>query len=341
MRTLRLREALHSIKFPGLNRNLFSSPPWLNVLEKAYGVKLYMKYIQAQGSVRSYVIYSVVNNFLEKKICICSYCDYCDALIGSPTDWQEFFASFRSEYPDYRIAIRNLRDRDVLQNPNFTLLSQEKFHILDIRLDLETIWKKTHESFRSAVKQAQKSNVQVRKGTWKDLKNFYALHLELRRQKYHIFPQPFIFFKTIWQEYVEKEMGFLLCAFDSDDRLIAGTIYLECGNTLYYKVNTSALDALKLRPNNLLFWEGIKIAKEKKCEYIDMGSSGFHQKGLILFKDHTGASSMDINHLGFHPPGYKFSQKRILGVFTKTFTAPWLPRSVVQWGSQMIYPYLA
>ena len=72
-----------------------------------------------------------------------------------------------------------------------------------------------------------------------------------------------------------------------------------------------------------------------------MGSSGWDQKGLILFKDHTGAQCWDIVHLGFTPPGYKFSQKRIIKVITRFFTLPWMPEVLVKFGSDLVYPYLA
>ncbi len=123
--------------------------------------------------------------------------------------------------------------------------------------------------------------------------------------------------------------------------MIAANVYLVCGNTLYYKFNTSSLEALSLRPNNLLFWEGIKLAKDRNLALIDMGSSGWDQKGLILFKDHTGAQTMDIVHLGYTPEGYRFSQKIILKILTRFFTLPWMPDFMVRLGSHLIYPYLA
>jgi lipid II:glycine glycyltransferase (peptidoglycan interpeptide bridge formation enzyme) len=123
--------------------------------------------------------------------------------------------------------------------------------------------------------------------------------------------------------------------------LIAANMYLICANTLYYKINTSSLEALHFRPNNLMFWEGIKFAKERGLEYVDLGSSGCEQEGLILFKNHTGAKIYDITHLGYAPPNYKFSQKRILRIMTKSFTLPFVPDFMIKMGSHWIYPYLA
>ena len=341
VKTLPFEVALRTLALPGLERNLFSSPSWLFVLQKTYRLPLYVKYIERGGRIKSYIVHSVVSNFLEDKICVCSYCDYCDCYIEKQEDWQLFFEALRAQYPGYRMAVRNLRDETARQSPHFKVLSKERYHLLDVRPDLDTLWRKAHDSFRSPVKQAQKSGVVVRPCAKEGLKKFYALHLKLRKNKYRLFPQPYHFFENVWQMFVEKDQGVLLGAYDKDNRFIGGTIYLICGNALYYKFNTSDLNALKVRPNNILLWEGIKFAKARNLEYIDMGSSGCEQKGLIMFKDHAGAQMSDITHLGFTPPGYKFSQKRILKFMTGLFTSRWMPDVMLQWGSRIIYPYLA
>ncbi len=341
VKTLPFHQALKSLALPDPDRNLFSSPDWQTVLYKMYTLKLFVKYISRDGKVVSYVVYSVVKNFLEWKICICSYCDYCDGHVDSTEDWRLIFQSLREEYPAYRIAVRNLRDDRVGKIPDLKELSREKFHILDLRGDLDTVWRRAHDSFRAAVRQSEKSGVVIKRCDKKELAKFYNLHLDVRKNKYHIFPQPFKFFDIIWAQYMEHDKGVLLGAYDNQGRFIAGNIYLICGNTLYYKFNTSLKDALKLRPNNLLFWEGVKYAKERGLEYVDMGSSDENQKGLILFKDHTGAVKQDIVHLGYHPQGYKFSKKRILKIIMKIFTRPWMPDFMVRAGSRIIYPFLA
>jgi len=341
VRTSPLREALDKIGLPDLHRNLFSSPEWMSVLERTYGLKLFVKYIEEAGRIRSYVLYSVVHNFLEEKICVCSYCDYCDCPVASLDDWRLFFYSWRSDFPDYRIAIRCLRDPHVRDLPELGRLDQELFHLLDVRDELDLLWKRAHDSFKAAVNQARRKGVTVRVCSREELKCFYSSHLSVRKNKYRIFPQPFRFFQNIWDQFVEQDQGVLLGAFDPQGRFIGGNIYLICGRTLYYKFNTSRRDALHWRPNNILFWEGICYAKARGLTAIDLGSSGETQTGLIRFKDHVGAQKSFITHLGFAPSGYKFSRKRILSFLTRTLTAPWVPDAVLRWGSDIVYHHLA
>jgi hypothetical protein len=343
VKTLPALEAFGKLSLPGLKDNLFSSAEWIRVLVQAYRAKVFVKYLARDGNdqVDAYVFYTVVRNFLEWKVCVLSYCDYCDAHISSPEDWQLIFRALQEEFPKYRIVVRSLRDEAARQSGCFKVLSQEYFHHLDLAPDVDTLWKDLKGVFRNQVRQATKRGLVARVCSYEELRDFYRLHVRLRKYKYGIFAQPYSFFHAIWEEFIAKGNGFLLGAFLPDGRMIGATMYLVCGDTLYYKINTSSLDALEYRSNNLLLWEGIRLAKERGLKFLDMGSSGLHQEGLVAFKDATNAKRMEIVHIGYHPEGYKFSQKRILKVYTWLFNQPWVPDALTRWGSQFIYPFLA
>lgn len=343
IKTARLPEAFNSLKLPDPHRNLFSSPEWLNIIYKTYGTQLFIKYTEENGVIGDYIIYSVVHNFLEDKICVCSYCDYFDCCVRSSETWRRFIQDIRKEYPCYRIAVRNLKDPSARACKELHVLSREYFHEIDLTDSIDKLWREAFNGFRGAVKQAQKAGVSVRQCSKEYLRDFYRLHLRVRKNKYGIFPQPYRFFENIWDEYMPKGNGFMLGAFDKSGRFIAANIYLVCGDTLYYKFSTSLLESLEYRPNNILIWEGIKIAKERRLKTFDMGSSGLEQHGLIFFKTHIvkPVKQLEIHHLGCHPADYKFSQKRILKAYTKFFTQKWMPDFVVEFGSNFIYPLLA
>lgn len=341
VKTATFQEALKTLNLPGLHRNLFSSPEWIQSIIRTYGTRFFIKYIEENGQVVSYILYSVVKNFLEWKICISSYCDYCDGYVRSTEDWKQFFESLRADYPKYRIAVRNLRDEYARTAGVFSELSRERFHVLDVRPPIEEIRRRIQDSYKAAISQAHRKGVVVKECPRSGLKKFYELHLRIRKNKYRVFPQPFSFFENIWDLFMEQGNGFLLGAYSPEGEFIGGNIYLVCGDTLYYKFNTSSQKALDLRPNNALFWEGIQLAKRKGLSFIDLGSSGHDQTGLIRFKEHVGGQGTEIVHLGFHPDGYKFSQKRILKVVTRVFTFPWMPNAMVKFGSKIIYHYLS
>ncbi len=342
VRTLPADVALATLALPGLKNNLFSSPAWIRVILKAYGPRMFIKYIERDGRIESYVFYTVVKNFLEWKVCVLSYCDYCDAHMASASDWRLVFEDLRREYPMFRLVVRSLRDELARTCGCFQEMSREYFHLLDLGgRDSDGIWKAFDGKFRNQVRQGQSRGLVVRECTRDELKDFYALHVRLRKMKYGIFAQPYSFFTTMWDEFIGRGQGFLLGAFTPDGKMAGATIFLVCGDTLYYKVNTSSRAGVELRCNNVLLWEGIRRAKERGLLFVDLGSSGLAQDGLVAFKDGTGARRMEIIHIGYHPEGYVFSRKRLLKAYTKLFTAPWVPDVVTRWGSHLIYHFLA
>ncbi|MBF0595005.1 MAG: GNAT family N-acetyltransferase [Candidatus Omnitrophica bacterium] len=341
VKTLPLEQALQTLSLPGHSDNLFSSPMWLNVINRAYRPDVFVKYIERDGRIESYVFYSVVKNFLEWKVCVLSYCDYCDAHIVSASDWIAVFEDIKREYPGFRIVVRSLRDDIARTCGCFKELSREYFHLLDIRGDIDSVWKGLKDKFRNQVRQGTKRGLVVRPCERRELWDFFCIHVKLRKHKYGIFSQPWRFFEVIWEEFIAKGNGFLLGAFDPEGKMVGGTLFLVCGNTLYYKINTSSQNALEFRSNNCLLWEGIRLAKERGLEFIDLGSSGFNQEGLVSFKDATGARRMEIVHIGYHPQGYVFSQKRVLKAYTRFFAAAWMPDWITNMGSALIYKFLA
>ncbi len=341
VKTLPLQQALEKLDLPGAADNLFSSPAWLRVIDRAYSPAIFIKYIERDGRIESYVFYSVVKNFLEWKVCVLSYCDYCDAHISSVADWRSIFEDMQKEFSGFRIVVRSLRDEAARSCGCFKELSREYFHLLDIRGDIDSVWMGLKDKFRNQARQGLKRGLVVRQCTRKELWDFFCLHVKLRKHKYGIFAQPWRFFEVIWDEFINRGNGFLIGAFDPAGKMVGGTLFLVCGNTLYYKINTSSQAALEYRSNNCLLWEGIRLAKERGLEFIDLGSSGLAQDGLVAFKDATGAKRMEIVHIGYHPEGYVFSRKRILKCYTRFFAAPWMPDRITNLGSALIYKFLA
>ena len=341
--TLPLFDAYLRFNLLHAQNNLFSSQAWQRVLHQTYGLKLFCKFIEEEGALQSYIIYSVVHNFLEWKICVGSYCDYLDNQVQHPDHWHHFFEAIREEYPRYRIAVRNLKDASARSCADLKLLSKEKHHEIDLRDALDVIWRETPATFKKAYKKSLTGDLTFRRCDRTHLPEFYRLHLRLRKNKYRIFPQPYRFFVHIWEEFMNNDRGVLLGAFNNRGEMVAGQVFLIAGKTLFYKFSASHPQDLHQKPNNLLIWEGIKYAKEKGLQRLDLGSSAVDQDGLIWFKTHIAKRTIerDIHHLGFAPPEYRFSRKRILKAYTGLLTSPLMPDLLVKFGSNLIYPYLA
>src|SRR5262245_39576745 len=156
-------------------------------------------------------------------------------------------------------------------------------HEIDLRDDLDIIWRETPATFKRAYKRAVKCGVTFSRCSLAELPQFYRLHLKLRKNKYRIFPQPYRYFENIRESSMGKGKRVVIGAYDRKGEMIAGQVFLACGKSLYYKFSASSPEALYQKPNNLLMWEGIKYAKESGLQRLDLGSSGYAQQGLIWF----------------------------------------------------------
>ena len=176
------------------------------------------------------------------------------------------------------------------------------------------------------------------------LRGFYGLHVGLRKRKYRLLAQPPSFFDAIARRFGEADGWFPLGAY-LGDRLVAATIYLRWGDTLYYKFNASALDALDARPNNLLVWEGITLARSLGCRRVDLGPSDDDQPGLIRFKRYFGAKDKELRFLSYTPPEWRDERgteaRRLFGALTDLFTAPDVPDDVTARAGALLYRYFS
>jgi CelD/BcsL family acetyltransferase involved in cellulose biosynthesis len=166
----------------------------------------------------------------------------------------------------------------------------------------------------------------------------------LRKSKYRLLAQPLAFFEEIARRFKAAGKWHALGAW-LDDRLIAGTIYLSWADTLYYKFNASSLDALEVRPNSLLTWEGIELANTLGCRQLDLGPSDDDQPGLIRFKRQFGAQERELRFLRLAPDGWDdqpaLAQKRLLGDVTRMLTRSDVPDEVSAEAGALLYRYFA
>ncbi|MGH3971788.1 MAG: GNAT family N-acetyltransferase, partial [Pseudonocardiaceae bacterium] len=65
---------------------------------------------------------------------------------------------------------------------------------------------------------------------------------------------------------------------------IAGAVFLTWNGVLYSKFGASRHEHLALRPNDAIFWAGIRWGIERGARLLDWGLSDLDQPGLIAYK---------------------------------------------------------
>ncbi len=326
--------------------SIFTSAKWLRVLQRTYDFSIRGTAIEdASGRLTGALAHVCVSDMRGKRLVSLPFSDYCDPLVADPSVWSQLVSALvQQRIP---LTFRCLHNETVLGNPSFKQFKDAKWHSVDLTRSLDEIWNSVESSSQRAMRKAQKQGVQVRKAeSKKDLRTFYELHAGVRNQKYRMLAQPYSFFDCIWDEFLEEGHGFLLLA-EVDGQVVAGTMYLRHGQTIYYKFNASDLGQLQFRPNDLLVWEGIRRAKEEMdCSSFDFGLSDSDQDGLLRFKRKFATEEKTIRFMQHRSTRWETRTteaewSHVLPALTELFTSKSVPAGVAEQASSLLYRVFA
>lgn len=157
----------------------------------------------------------------------------------------------------------------------------------------EAVFKKFRSSTKRNIKKAIKSNITTRKShAYEDLCIFYQLNC-LTRKDHGLPPQPFKFFRTLFENIISNGEGFVVLA-EKEGIAIAGGLYLQFGKCGIYKYGASDKRFQSYRANNLVMWHAIQAMISSGAEYLDFGRTDPHHKGLLQFKRGWGTTESEV-----------------------------------------------
>ncbi len=151
---------------------------------------------------------------------------------------------------------------------------------------------RNHGRIRWAVNKAARLGVQVRPAeTEADLCAWYLLYLETMRS-HQVPPRSYRFFRNMWKNLCPRGLMRLLLAeqqLGEERRLLAGSIFLLFGSTVFYAFNGRRRADLPLRPNDAIHWQAIQDACRAGFRTYDFGEVAESHQGLAEFKRKWGA----------------------------------------------------
>ncbi len=321
--------------------SVFHSPEWLTALAATYGFDVRALVITRAGEITAALPYCEIRDLRGARIVSLPFSDYCDPLIEDPGYWKEFVdILLEATCP---ISLRCLHNELPLADDRFSISKQAKWHALDLTRTLQEIWDSLHPSAQRNIRKGVKLGVHIRPAEdVKDLRAFYELHLRVRAQKYRLLAQPFTFFEQIWKCFIETNKGSLMIA-EHNGRPIAGTLFLEHADCLYYKFNASDLSLLSIRPNDALIWAGIEYGMSKGCRLLDFGLTDWDQDGLIRYKRKFASSEGTIFMLQSSPHAVLTDQEQqvqqLLPRITNLLTQDSVPARVIEQAGEVLYRY--
>ena len=323
--------------------DLFHSPRWMKVVAASFDLKFGGHVIERDGRPVAGVAWSDLDDMFGRRRVTLPFSDYSDLIAESMEDRDALLEAGTAGNIPWLV-----RSHDAGLGSSEACSGQREFvhHVIDIRPDVDELSTGLSSMARRNTRKAENSGVEIFEGTSKDhLRAWVNLHRNLRREKYHLLAQPFGFFENIWDEFIAPGDGFLLLA-SHNGEIIAGTVYVNSGNTCYYKFNASSPDSLRLRPNNALMWQGMLRAKERGFENVDLGRTSVSQPGLAEFKSSYGGVASSMIEYRFVPQGYEQSgsevqARKVISQLTTLLTGPQVPDSVTEQASELLYRFFA
>jgi len=199
----------------------------------------------------------------------------------------------------------------------FEMHQQYKLHTIDLRPDLDTLFRNFHRScVQRKIQQAEREGLEYEAGRSEaNVNTFYRLLL-LTRRRHGLPPQPLRWFQNLNDCFGN---GFTIHVASKNSRPIATILTLQYKGTVVYKYGCSDAAFHSLGAMPMLFWKIIQTGKRSGARELDLGRTDLDNPGLTAFKQRLGASCSRLTY-------FRLGRERNRASTTR---APWrIARSV-------------
>lgn len=274
--------------------NIFHHPVWIEAIASSYGYRPFILVISDRsGQITSGIPLMEIKSFLTGKRWVSlPFSDYCNPLFGSDEDMIKMLHWMENERQN--LPIRQIEIRWGLKH-QADLLQDNQFYRQTVSLDPnpEIVAQRFERVHKQNIRSAMNRGVRLEWGKSTNfIQIFYNLQVETRMRQ-GVPVQPYLFFKNLVSLVVDHEMASVLLAY-IDDECIAGLVLLHWGESVIAKYAASREKYWSLRPNNLLFWEGIRWACDNGYSYFDLGRTEAENRGLRRYKKGWGAQEESL-----------------------------------------------
>lgn len=328
-------------KYPS---SVFHSAEWMRVLTDTYGFDIQAHLVVgADGAPQAGLPFCRISDLRGERIVSLPFCDYLDPLVESAEQWNLLLDQLAAE--GVPVIFRCLHNPVPLTNGRLQEFKRARWHGIDLRPDLDTLWMSLNGAARRAIKKAEQNHLQIVVAEDQSMmRAFFEMHLRVRKYKYQLVAQPYRFFENIWHHFMEAQRGMVLLALQEGE-VVAGIVFLRWRDTLFYKFNASVLTNLSYRPNDLLVWMGIQQAKAQGLQRFDFGLSDWDQAGLLQYKRKFASEERTIHFLEYTPNNgtapYVQQARALLPQLTDLFTDETVPDHITEKAGDALYRFFA
>jgi len=275
--------------------SFFHSSAWARVLFESYHYTPKYFTIINDGKLLALIPVMEVNSFLTGKRGVSlPFTDYCKPIIANGILFQnllEHIIENGKKCGWKSLELRSSSDLLPSTMPSITYLG----HTLGLDNGEQEVFSNFRDSTKRNAQKAVKEGVEVKiDHSLESVKEFYRLNCMTRKQ-HGLPPQPFHFFKKIYDHVISRNLGFVILASYSGKN-IAGAVYFHFGEKAVYKYGASDKKFQHLRANNLVMWEAIQWYSQNGYKNLCFGRTERENQGLIQFKSGWGTTEQQINY---------------------------------------------
>jgi CelD/BcsL family acetyltransferase involved in cellulose biosynthesis len=291
---------------------IFHHSAWREVLLRSFP-QLKPFYFMAENEDRNVVgavpVMLVKSMLTGKRLVSLPFSLYNDPLVDSPEVFNQLRDSVCSQFHAQKTDFMVFRVRfapSLFQTDHFHDFVGYKNHTLALDADPEKLMAGfQRKSVRKNIRKAERSGVRVTEvASEEDVRRFFDLNVHTRK-KFGTPPQPFSFFRNMWNLLHPKGMIMVHLAWMGKEP-VGGLLCLKYKKRVHAEYIGIDDRFQAYSPNMLLFWTAIQEACRQEYRFFEFGGTVASNEGLLLFKRRWGTVEEDIHHF-YYPKVRGFS----------------------------------
>lgn len=322
--------------------SIFHTRGWLRALQLTYGYEPVAFTTSPAGmELSNAVVFCQIKSWLTgRRLVSLPFSDHCQPL-ASGRDLKLILQSVSNvcRVEDWKyIELRPVADNSSLdERSDFGVGEAFSLHTIDLRQDLETIYRRFHEScVRRKIKRAEREKLTFESGNSEQLLDKFRHLLLLTRRRHKLPPQPTRWFRNLIR-CLGDQLTIQVLSKDADP--VGSIITLTYKKSVVYKYGCSDAQFHNFGAMPLLFWKTIQHGKQSGAEQFDLGRSGPDDPGLIAFKGHLGAVASDLKYYRYPFPHAKTESSGPKMFWARQVLAR-LPEPLLVSAGQLLYRHL-
>lgn len=143
---------------------------------------------------------------------------------------------------------------------------------------------------------------------------------DLTKKRQGLFPQPFLFFRNIFEQILATDQGHVALAF-VEGKPVAGTVIFHWNKDASYAYGASDLKFQYCRPHNLIMWDSIRWHARQGFESYTLGITDVTNAGLRQYKRGLSPAEETRHYYKFEFDQNQFVNDReitVYGAFRRT-----------------------